>query len=255
MKKLSGLSLAWFLLLGGSFVLACSGVCMLAGSLYLWTGWSSTPTYEAQTACDHPYFPLRDGAQWRYTGELVVDQQDRIPVREIWQVDQVFGDQQQATAIVIINSEYDGGRHIVNETIEYACTPNGIFRQNSVIAASERTINQYSQRAGSYLPAPDQFSPGASWDNLYTIVVDYESPGAKYDWMYEAALVEAIDNSAGTFEAIRVEGAWSSTRPQEIHTTTEWFAHGVGQVQSKRVQTMRGLDAVSNLSLQSFDLP
>ena len=102
-----------------------------------------TPVWTAQSACDHPYFPLREGARWSYASKLP----EGPATREIT-VTRVTGDLQRATA----------------ETTDYTytCDATGIkYSAPNFIAGTVRTLG------GVVLPPPDQLTVGSSWDYVY----------------------------------------------------------------------------------------
>jgi hypothetical protein len=115
------------------------------------------------------------------------------------------------------------------------------------------SVSQYGNHSGTYLLPPGEFAQGASWEYLYSVVTDYAPPGTDYAWSYEAKGVETINNEAGTFDALRVEGTRSEPAGRDV--STEWFAFGVGQVRSERIQNEGGVDIVSTLTLLNYNLP
>ncbi|MCI0646691.1 MAG: hypothetical protein L0346_17600 [Chloroflexi bacterium] len=241
------------LILGGlglALVLVAAGIA--AGASYFLVKWTAAPEYVAQTACDHPYFPLRHGATWDYAGDIVLGE-GRLPATATWTVEQVHGDETEATAIVIVIYHYDENTPQITETIAYSCTPGGIFRHSLIATARAQSFSQYATQSGAYLLSPAELVPGASWQYLYNIVTDYTLPGTDYAWSYEASAIETIDNTAGTFDAIRVEG--SRSQPAGSDSSTEWFAFGVGQVRSERVQNEGGVEVVSTMALTGYRVP
>lgn len=210
------------------------------------------PGYVGQTACDHPFFPLRQGATWHYSGAIAVND-GRFPFTSTWTVAQVHSNETTATAIVIVRYQYDADAAEIIETIAYTCAPAGISRDSLIVRAETQTVSQYGNHSGTYLLPPAQFVRGAEWQYLYNVITDYAPPGTDYVWSYAAKDVETIDNEAGTFDTLRVEG--SRSEPAGSDSSTEWFAFGVGQVHSERVQTEGGVDVVSTMTLLSYNLP
>jgi hypothetical protein len=224
------------------------------GVLYFRNQQPAVPAYAAQSACDHPYFPLRPGATWYYTGDVSVGEEN-VPTEVLWLVDNVNGNESNAGAIVVIEYRYDGGTYGFRETVEFSCTSEGIIRGNSIVNAGEQSINQYSLRSGAYLLPPDKLRPGTSWDHLYAITVNYAPPSTDYAWKFTATLIEQIDNPAGSFDALRIDGSRTRSSSAEAYTSIEWFAYGIGQVRSERVQSEGGRDVVSKLELASYNVP
>jgi hypothetical protein len=67
--------------------------------------------YQSQTACDHPYFPLREGATWTFSSESGP---------QTWTVTSVSGDETNATADMAIDMAE------VSVTYHWTCSPEGI---------------------------------------------------------------------------------------------------------------------------------
>jgi hypothetical protein len=210
------------------------------------------PEYVGQTACDHPFFPLRQGATWHYAGDIAVNE-GRIPATATWTVERVHGDETSATAIVIVHHQYGANTPQILETIAYSCAAAGIIRDSLIVMTERQSVSQYGNHSGTYLLPPDELVSGTSWEYLYNVVTDYTPPGTDYAWSYEASDVETINNEAGTFDALRVEGTRSEPAGRDV--STEWFAFGVGQVRSERVQNDGGVDVVSTMILTSYNLP
>ena len=67
--------------------------------------------------------------------------------------------------------------------------------------------------------------------------------------------VEKTESAAGTFDTHRVEVIRKRTGASESYVSREWFANGVGQVRSERVQNEHGTDAISTLLLRGYEVP
>jgi hypothetical protein len=225
-----------------------------AGAIYWWNRQNAVPEYAAQTACDHPYFPLRPGATWHYTGDVTVGE-ERVSTTMTWTVERVSGNETSAGAVVIADYLYDDGAYVVKETVEYNCNADGISRGGSIVNSGSQTINRYTGGSGAYLLPSDTLEPGTAWEHTYAITTDFTPPAVDYAWLYEVTAVEALENPAGTFDAIRIEGSRTQTGTSDTHSSTEWFAYGVGQILSKRSQTADGQEVISTLELNSYSVP
>ena len=99
-----------------------------------------------ETACDHPYFPLRQGAQFSYSS-------DGEPAT--WNVIGVSGDNTSATAQLVI--EYPGG----SITYDWTCGTDGVFHyQAGAVDFTELGAAvdlEITGRAGAPLPPASQF--------------------------------------------------------------------------------------------------
>ena len=123
-----------------------------SGAATAGSGWGASGT-GAQTACDHPYLPLRPGATWTYGGG-----EDTL----VWEVLDVQGDMAAATAILNIT--------IGDVSIDYRweCAAGegmasfDFASLGSAPAGVELTIEQVSIDGQFLLPA-EQLVPGATW--------------------------------------------------------------------------------------------
>jgi hypothetical protein len=185
--------------------------------------------YDSQTACDHPYFPLREGAHWDYS-------YDGMPAT--WDVTSVTGDLTAATATVVIETEG------ISITYTWDCGADGIFYyQAGVFDVSElggSFAAELSSQSGSPLPPPEAFIPGASWTSAYTMTMNFEVEGTSFSIINEieethtAGEVQEMTTAAGTFEVIPISTSGTTTTNSFGRTFTNTsegtcaFAVGVG---------------------------
>jgi len=185
--------------------------------------------YVSQTACDHPYFPLREGAHWDYS-------YDGIPAT--WDVTSVTGDLEAATATVVIETEG------VGITYTWDCGSDGIFYyQTGVFDFSELGGSfeaQLTSQTGSPLPPPEAFVPGASWTSAYTMTMSFELEGVGFEIInnveetYTSGELEEMATSAGTFDVLPVTYTGNTTTSSFGSTFSNptsgtcMFAVGVG---------------------------
>lgn len=107
-----------------------------------------TPTeagYSPQTACDHPYLPLRAGASWTYL--ITTDKDQNYQAREIRAVTTVTGDQASATATVHIEQTKDQ-KLPYSMDVTYKCNPEG-----------------YTLGDDTEIVPWARFEPGAAWED------------------------------------------------------------------------------------------
>ncbi|MCX6070534.1 MAG: hypothetical protein NTU91_06700 [Chloroflexi bacterium] len=193
---------------------------------------SPTPAV-AQTACDHPYFPLRTGSSWTYS----TPQGDMT-----WSVGGAGGSNDSAEATMEIAMPE------VSMTVHWNCSSAGIvsydFGTLSVASMGDVASMDVVDSSGVYLPGADLLTPGYSWPNNYTVVMHVSQEGFSADLTmtasetWTAAGIETITVPAGTFEALRVDGTESVTMggfmgAEDVNVTvsvTHWYAKGVGVV-------------------------
>ncbi len=207
--------------------------------------------YESQTACDHPYFPLRQGAQWNYS-------YDGMPAN--WNVIAVSGDRTAATATVVMT--FENG----SLTYNWDCGADGIFNyQTGVLDFSAVDGNvqiELTSRSGSPLPPPEAFVPGATWTSAYTMTLSMSSEGVSFEITndvqetHTAGELQEITTALGTFEVIPITSIGTITTTSfggaftNTSNSTCWFAVGIGWLGCNTVSG--GETSVSELLSYSF---
>jgi hypothetical protein len=190
---------------------------------------AATGGYDSQTACDHPYFPLREGTHWDYS-------YDGMPAT--WDVTSVTGDLTAATATVVIETQGIG------ITYTWDCGADGIFYyQAGVFDFSElggSFAAELTSQSGSPLPPPEAFVPGSSWTSAYTMTMSFDVEGVSFEIINEveethtAGELQEMTTSAGTFEVIPINTSGTTTTTSFANTFTNTsegtcaFAVGVG---------------------------
>ena len=215
---------------------------------------SSQPTggYESQTACDHPYFPLRQGASWTYGSE---------GLNYTWTVASVTGDQSSATASVAMG--FEGG----SLTFEWTCDAEGVlFYQFGSVNSEELgsfASFEVTSHSGAPLISPDAFEAGASWNSAYTMTYDVGVEGFSTTFTmdvqesHSAGAPGSLSTGVGTFDAIPVTTNSSSTTSSDFgsfttsSTSTCWFGYGVGLLRCE--SSGEGFSSTSELV--SYTLP
>ena len=209
--------------------------------------------YAAQSACDHPYYPLRQGATWTYAFD---------GGSYTWTVTEVTGDLENATAIV--HFELEG----VAVDYHWNCTQAGVvsydFGNFSVAELGSDIDFEVTSASGAWLLPPDQMVPGATWDNAYTMQTSYSVGGQNVSMTtdvaetFTAAGVESLTTEAGTFDVLRVDTSSNMNMTISIGPGTSttsagtlWFAYGVGLIRNQ--STSAG--TTTTISLVSYSIP
>jgi len=193
---------------------------------------TSVPTdgFVGQTACDHPYLPLRPGATWTYASS---------EGQEVWTVASVAGDRQNAVAVVNIT--------LNDTTITYNwnCSIEGIrFFQSVGISTPELSQElTISDESGVALLGADRLIPGASWNYAYTMTISSTVNGANFAFNNSissnntAGDIQTLDTSFGTVDVVTINGSDTATIssdliPSTTSTSTHvWqFGKGIGLI-------------------------
>jgi hypothetical protein len=177
------------------------------------------PAPVAESACDHPYLPLRLGATWFYEPTL-----GEGPNIVTVTVNTVQGDTQSATA----------------ETTEYAyqCDANGL-----TYSGLRLPVGVITNLSGVFLPPADQLAPGYTWNYAYYSNIAAPPSGLITTTVYLTSTVVSADPvtfNGETYpglqvfvEAVSVTEA-SGVFPvqnQVAYTFTRVLAQGVGLVE------------------------
>jgi DUF3108-like len=194
---------------------------------------TSEPTAPAaaESACDHPYFPLRSGSSWTFS---------TTEGSTTWSVSSAGGSGDSASATMDIAMPQ------VTFTVHWNCTPAGIvsfdFGNLNVAGFGSLATMDVTDSSGTFLAAPDLLTPGYSWPNNYSLVMHVSEEGFSADMTttvtesWTVAGVENVTVPAGTFEALRVDGTENVTMTglgQDVNASvnvTYWYARGVGIV-------------------------
>jgi hypothetical protein len=209
--------------------------------------------YAAQTACDHPYFPLRQGATWTYSADYG---------NYTWTVVEVSGDLQNATATMRLE--------MTELSIDYhwTCDTEGLvsYDYGSVSGGglSEAFSFEVTAEEGAWLLPADQLVPGATWVSAYTMQSSMPGAGQNLSIVtsvndtYTVAGLDTTTTDAGTFDTVQIDssGHYESDVAglQNISfdtANTVWFAYGVGMV---RQQSTSSGEATTT-TLVSYSIP
>jgi len=215
---------------------------------------SDQPTggYESQTACDHPYFPLRAGASWTYGGG---------DFGYSWSVASVSGDLSSAAASVVMG--FEGGSF----TFEWTCDSSGVlFYQFGSFSSEELggvATFQITSHSGAPLINSEGLESGASWTSDYTLSYEVGVEGFSTAFTnsvqesHSAGSQQSLSTAAGTFQAIPVTTNSTSTTVSDFGTFNSswtsvcWFGYGVGLLRCE--STGEGFSSVTELT--SYTIP
>lgn len=186
-----------------------------------------------QTACDHPYFPMRPGATWTYSSNVGA---------VIWTIESVTGDTTSASAVMAFTmAEIQG-------TYNWTCTASGgltSYDFGNMSGAGLTVFNfEVSNTSGSFLPPAELLTVGYGWTNVYDTSMSFSGAGegSSTSSTNESLTVigaEPVSFGGETFEAIQVARSGSITTQGSFGgisvpsqtipiNSTMVFARGVG---------------------------
>lgn len=205
--------------------------------------------WQPQSACDHPYFPVRTGATWTYR-----DPENDYDLR--WEITEVSGDLESATAYM---SAFINTAHSPNEDLQidytWQCTASkGILSYDyGLISALSGSLGPVTVATlenngeGVMFPPEDQFVPGASWkfsgNSLFSLTqADIGNVQARLesDETYTVLETTTVEIAGNTYDAVRLQRDYNGnltliiagmSRSQPINMTSTYvLARGVGMV-------------------------
>ncbi|MBP7693189.1 MAG: FecR domain-containing protein [Anaerolineales bacterium] len=208
-----------------------------------------------QTACDHPFFPMRAGATWSYetaNGPMT------------WTITAVTGDQNQATAdMTYVMSGVTGTYH-------WQCTSAGLvsydFGTLTALEGGQLASLTVTDGAGVWLPAAETLTVGYAWTSSYAMQMSVDLGDGNLQAIGDTTVLQdlqVVDREPVTvadqaLDGLRVlqqrtqttqtaVGNFTGPATEFSSTTTLVFARGVGIV------TMSGTDGLSQLV--SYSVP
>jgi hypothetical protein len=214
-----------------------------------------------QTACDHPYFPLRPGATWTYNSSS--------GHQFVWTVDSVTGDASEATATVT-NKFAEG-----SVTWHWQCSAtNGIasfdFGSVSTTEFGRIVEMQATSSSGAWLLPPETLTVGATWTHTYEMTGKVKIPGGQENLDMTTSVVQSlqvvsanpVEVGGQTYEGLQISEIMDQTTnvtmpgfqvpPTTLQTTSQIeLARGVGLVRS----TSNAGGQADTLTLVSFSIP
>ncbi len=201
-----------------------------------------------QTACDHPYWPMRTGSTWTFssdTGSMT------------WTVTGVTGDQNDANATM----EFKVAD--VTGTYHWHCTPAGIvsydFGNLSTSAGGVAVNFNVTNQSGVFLIPADQLTQGAQWDAAYSLVSSAQGVTVSDDVAqhFTVAGTESVTAAGETHDALRINTTTTinikagGVTTAANGTATYYLVRGIGPVQF----TSQFGSAQSTTTLQSYSIP
>jgi hypothetical protein len=204
--------------------------------------------YAAQTACDHPYLPLRPGARWTYVSAAGA---------QTAQVTGVTGGPSTATATMT----RDGA-----ESLTWQCDDSGLWANTipheAQVFGLDPQINgwEWLSSAGAWLLPPAQLAPGAQWAfNLTFQDNDAMGTGGQIGEVESVQALAAVGTepvafAGGVVEALRIDSTFEVTAMGSAGppgSATYWYARGIGLI---RLEFARGAQTAL-FELQSYTVP
>jgi hypothetical protein len=204
-------------------------------------------------SCDHPFFPLREGATWSYRISGVGQGLEQTQT-----VTNVAG----ATAELAISIGVTTTANRIECTaagLRFSAFPGGI----SQLQPGDGVQFETAESEGVHLLPADQLVPGATWDARYALEGKLTAAGQESPISYDLAIHfevvggEQVSVPAGPFEALKVRqqlravSQAANSPPVELEQFA-WYARDVGLVKTSVLLTHT--DAVVT-ELKSYNIP
>ena len=225
-------------------------------------GWGESNT-PAQSACDNPYFPMRQGATWEF--------KDTEGFDAVWTITEVTGDLDHATSTMEIVTEG------VTLTYHWECEAGGSIVSYDYAGLTADTGDvelsmNVVEGSGEFLPALDDLQVGYTWEltmkSVMSFTMDVEGLDSEMlgtiaiSQTHEIVGEEPVTIGDVTADGVQVEVDMISTVIMEMTAisvppqTTEmkeslWLGYGIGLVREETISEFGNVD----LELQSFYIP
>ena len=198
-------------------------------------GLSSLMTGNAAGSCDHPYFPIRDGARWTYESNI----QGMKPTQYTQTIEQLSGD-----AFVMRQTFGE-----VSTDFRWKCGSQGLSspEYGAVGGSNSQFKMEVVSFSGVMFPPASKWVVGSTWDASYTMrgqMTGAAKGQMSGDVNMTSKIVgeETVKVKAGSFRALKVTVTQKmnmtmtiQNRSTPINNTleiTSWYARGVGLVKS-----------------------
>ncbi|MBW6475052.1 MAG: hypothetical protein K0B14_18140 [Anaerolineaceae bacterium] len=183
---------------------------------------SDSASMGKESACDHPYFPMREGASWVYY-------EPEEDYYHFWEVVSVEGDSQNATALMTSHiGQFSELTEELKQTaikIEYnwVCTAaEGIVSFDLAVLEIPNIEDQefemtmtFVDGEGVMLPAADLLEPGYSWE--MSVQMNFSMPAMMnaegtmtFVDYYTVVTKDPVEFNGQTFEGIQYEREFDS---------------------------------------------
>jgi len=200
----------------------------------------------AALACDHPYFPIREGASWSY--------QTSSPGFAPYDYQQSLRDVSAERFTMV--SVFDG----FTQEITWHCDESGLTATEYGSSTPGFTFETLSV-TGVTMPPASQWRAGAEWENSFEVQGSMMQAGvtvALSGTVTTKNLIvaqEQVTVAAGSFTAYKVESQMAMrltsnmmgmTIPMNFDSTSwAWYTEGVGLVRSEAEGSVTELIAYS----------
>ncbi|GAB4420120.1 MAG: hypothetical protein Kow002_08290 [Anaerolineales bacterium] len=215
-----------------------------------------------QGLCANPYYPVRPGATWTYTGtgSLASDYSFTDTITDV------------RTDGFTLTSQFDE----LTRTQEWACTPEGLASLTfgggpaAGINVNEMQFDLTTSNVqGIILPqtinAGDQWSYSLDFEGTMDVTGASANATGTAHYDFTALGEESLTVPAGTFNAMKIKAvltlnikvSYAGTEtPVSLTSTTDiWFVPGVGWVKAISTGQFMGQQTDDTIELQSYNIP
>ena len=208
------------------------------------------------SGCDHPYYPLRQGATWTYTISGAGEPTEQT--HTVTKVDSASAQISFKVGDVVVTNQVNCSA----EGLQYGSPPNMSSQLGNFSAQMEVELAE-----GIYLPTADKLVPGATWDTHYvvkgTLKLGQQDVAVTNDMKFHSEVVgnEQVTVPAGTFDALKLKqqitfNIQMANVPASAPPTTfeqfVWLAKGVGMVKNSTDVANAG---TITTELKSYNIP
>lgn len=213
-----------------------------------------------QGLCNHPYYPVRDGAVYRYQMTAPGMEPTEMTI------------QYTVTGPDTFRTTHSFGE-VTNE-MAWQCTEQGLLSTDFMLGGVDIPGVEYNLDAmsGVTFPLPEQLQAGNTWQSTFTLAGEMSMEGFAMQMDIEGVTdnvvsgFEQVTTTAGTFDAARIDstttmemnldmgdmGDIPSMPPMPGMTTesTLWLAEGVGMVKTESTDPTGGTSVMELVAVE-----
>ena len=163
-------------------------------------GWGASNS-GPQSACDHPYWPMREGARWVFRSADGADL--------TWEIIEVNGDLQNAEATMQMTT--GDPENALTFSYTWECSADGGLVSFDFAGQNFEQVGldmdmQVTSGTGAFLPAPELLQPGYTWESTLDSTFSFMMAEGDAEMTISGAMTNETTNSITGTEPVSFDG-------------------------------------------------
>jgi hypothetical protein len=192
---------------------------------------SKTPSVTGDTAAKDPlgYFPLKEGNQWTYTGEIVTSIKGKEPMKNTTEMTfKVTSKAKVGTVDCMLYEGYVNDQLFQQEFFEL--TKDALIAHKRIMFTGEEPVESQMEPPETMIQFPMEAMKSWEWSGkMMDVKTEKETKTITGSFKFKVAGEEEVETPAGKFKTFRVEMDGTASDGSGA-SSKRWFAHGVGMV-------------------------